>query len=162
MARISILVVMLLTIGLSANGQTSAAESRARLEMFVGSWTVLGQEDTFSERCEWYHNKSFIVCNSEERQSHGVFKGVSILGYSELTGTYTYYNYNSTGGSRALIGFTKSDEWRFTGERLVRGDMVRYEVLIKPTHSGFAFREKRSVNGAAWVLAAEVSYVRRK
>ena len=162
MVRISISVVTLLTMGLSANGQTSPAEFRGRLEAFVGSWTVLGQEDTFSEKCEWYHGKSFIVCNSEERKPDGVFKGVSVLGYSELTGTYTYYNYNSTGGSRALIGFAKSDEWRFTGERLVRGDMVRYEVLIKPTPAGFAFRENRSVNGSAWALAAEVAYVRRK
>ena len=162
MVRISISVVMLMTIGLTANGQTSPAEFRGRLEAFVGSWTVLGQEDTFSEKCEWYHNKSFIVCNSEEKQSQGVFKGVSVLGYSESTGTYTYYNYNSTGGSRALIGFANSDEWRFTGERLVRGDMVRYEVLIKPSRAGLAFSERRSVNGGAWVLAAEVSYVRRK
>src|SRR5687768_3879360 len=92
MPRTSILVVILLASGLLANGQTLPAESRARLEMFVGSWTVLGQEDSFSETCEWYHNKSFVVCNSEERQPHGMFKGVSILGYSELAGTYTYYN----------------------------------------------------------------------
>jgi hypothetical protein len=162
MARISILVMILAASGFSANGQALPEESRARLAMFVGSWTVLGQEDSFSETCGWYHNKSFIVCDSEEKQPRGVLKGVSILGYSELAGTYTYYNYNSTGGSRALIGFANGDEWRFTGERLVRGDVVRYQVLIRPTNSGFAFREERSVNGGAWAAGAEVSYIRRK
>ncbi len=145
-----------------AVAQVPPAEARARLEAFVGSWTVLGQEETYSEICEWYHNNSFIVCNTEQRQPKGVSKSVSILGFSELTGSYTYYGFGSSGGSRSLNGFRKGNEWLFTGERTARGDLVRYQVSMKPTTSGFTFLEERSTNGGPWVVAAQFEYVRRK
>jgi hypothetical protein len=55
----------------------------------------------------------------------------------------------------------KGDELLFTGERLVRGDMVRYQVSMKPVGDAFAFREERSVNGGPWTLAVQAEYVRR-
>jgi hypothetical protein len=147
---------------LVAVAQVPPSESRERLEMFVGSWTIPGQENSYSEICEWYHNRSFIVCNTEEKRPQGVSKSVSVLGFSELSGMYTYYSFGSSGGSRLLNGFLRGDEWLFTGERPVRGDMVRSQVSIKPTTSGFAFREERSTNGAPWIVAARVDYIRRK
>jgi hypothetical protein len=146
----------------SAAAQTSPAEARARLDVLLGSWTLAGQEDAYSETCEWYPNKSFVVCNSEEKSPQGVSKGVSVIGYSELSGMYTYYNYGSSGGSRMLNGFLRGDEFVFTGERPVRGNMVRYQVSIRPMSSGFAFREERSTNGAPWVTAMQADYIRRK
>ena len=151
-----------ITYALVAVAQVPPSESRERLEMFVGSWTIPGQENSYSEICEWYHNRSFIVCNTEEKRPQGVSKSVSVLGFSELSGMYTYYSFGSSGGSRFLNGFLRGDEWLFTGERPVRGDMVRAQVSIKPTTSGFAFREERSTNGAPWIVAAQVDYIRRK
>src|SRR5258706_5451676 len=150
------------THALVALAQVPSSEARARLDALVGSWTVSGQEDSYSEICEWYHNRSFIVCNSEEKRPQGVSKSVSVLGVSDLLGMYTYYNFSSSGGSRYLNGFLRGEEWLFTGERSVRGDMVRYQVSLKPRTSGFAFREETSTNGAPWIVAAQFDYVRRK
>ncbi len=144
------------------SAQVPPGEARARLAVIIGSWTIAGQEASYSEICEWYHNNSFVVCNSEEKAPQGVRKSVSILGFSEISGMYTYYNYGSSGGSRTLNGFLRGDEFLFTGERSVRGDMIRYQVSMKPTDSGFLFREDRSANGAPWVMAAQADYVRRK
>jgi len=154
--------LLLMSHALAAVAQVSPSEARARLEVLVGSWTVSGKEESYSEICEWYQNRSFVVCNTEEKRSQGVWKSVSILGFSELSGMYTYYNYNSSGSSRSLNGFVRGDELLFTGEHPVRGDMVRYQVSVKPTSSGLAFREERSTNGAPWVVAAQVDYIRRK
>lgn len=154
--------VFLITHAIVAVAQVPPREARARLEVLIGVWTVSGQEESYSEVCEWYHNKSFVVCNSEEKGPQGVSKSVSVLGFSEISGMYTYYNFSSSGGSRALNGFLRGDEMLFTGERPVRGDMVRYQVSMKPTTSGFAFREERSTNGAPWVVAGQVDYIRRK
>src|SRR5436190_12611161 len=145
-----------------AAAQTPPAEARARLDVIVGAWTISGQEASYSEICEWYHSKSFIVCNSEEKKSQGISKSVSIIGFSDISGMYTYYNYGSSGSSRTLNGFLQGEELLFTGERSVRGNMVRYQVSMKPTISGFAFREERSTNGAPWVVAAQFDYIRRK
>ncbi len=153
---------VLITHMVFAAAQTPPAEARARLDVIVGAWTISGQEESYSEICEWYHSKSFVVCNSEERKSQGISKSVSIIGFSDISGTYTYYNYGSSGGSRTLNGFLQGEEFLFTGERPVRGNMVRYQVSMKPTSSGFAFREERSTNGAPWVVAAQVEYIRRK
>jgi hypothetical protein len=130
--------------------------------VLIGAWTISGQEDSYSEVCEWYHNRSFVVCNSEEKGPQGVSKSVSVLGFSEISGMYTYYSFGSSGGSRTLNGFPKGDEMLFTGERAIRGDMVRYQVSMKPTTSGFSFREVRSTNGAPWVVVAQADYPRRK
>ncbi len=140
----------------------AASDARARLNAIVGGWTISGQEDSYSEICDWYHNRSFVVCNSEERQAQGVSKSVSVLGFSEISGTYTYYSFSSSGSSRSLNGFLRGDEWIFTGERQIRGDVVRYQVSMKPTTSGFAFREERSPNGGPWTVVAEFNYVRKK
>lgn len=142
--------------------QPSPSEARARLGVLVGSWTLSGMEDSYSETCEWYHDSSFVVCNSEEKRPQGVAKSVSILGYSEHSGMYTYYSFDSLGGSRSLNGFQRGEEWVFTGERSIRGEMVRYQVSMKPTPSGFAFREERSANGGPWAVVAQMDFKRRK
>lgn len=154
--------IVLITHVIIAAAQAPAGEARARLDVLVGTWTVSGQEESYSEICDWYHNKSFVVCNSEEKGTQGVSKSVSVIGFSEISQMYTYYNYGSSGGSRTLNGFVRGDEILFTGERSVRGNMVRYQISMKPTNSGFAFREERSTNGAPWVVAAQVDYIRRK
>ena len=140
----------------------NSSDARARLNAFVGDWTVAGQEDSYSEICEWYQNRSFVVCNTEEKRAQTVAKSVSVLGFSETSGTYTYYSFGSSGGGRNLTGFLRGDEWIFTGERAIRGEMVRYQVSIKPTTIGLAFREERSTNGGPWMVVAEFNYIRKK
>jgi hypothetical protein len=138
------------------------AKARARLGAIVGSWTIEGMEQAFAETCEWFDRNSHVVCTSEEKGADKVSRAVSILSFSEHSGTYAYYNYGSSGSVRALTGFNVDGNWLFTGERrTASGDTVRSQVRMSPMGEAVAFKEERSTNGGAWQTVAEFKYVRK-
>jgi len=158
----AVVIILLTALASSADGE-EPEKARARLGSLVGSWTLEGQEDSFSEICEWYDGQSHVVCTSEEKDGGQLARGVSVLSFSDHTGTYAYYHYGSSGSVRALTGFNVDGTWLFTGERRVRsGDIIRSQVRMQPVEGGFTFKEERSANGGPWKTTAEFKYVRKK
>lgn len=77
-------VLTLLTCGLPAAASTGVHPPHVeqRLSFLVNDWTIDGAEATYRENCEWYSERSFVVCNSEDRESGKPVRSVSILGWS--------------------------------------------------------------------------------
>jgi hypothetical protein len=154
-----------LALTLAAAGPALAQDAdaaRARLEMFIGRWTLLGDEERVLETCRWYADKrSFVVCESEAKTADGVLRAVSVLGYDDVAARYTYHHYNDRGRSRSQQGWWADDgTLRFAGERVLRGKPVREQVTIRRHERGFTLVEQRSVEGGDWQTTGEAEYRR--
>lgn len=134
----------------------------ARLTYFVGDWTVKGQEATYREKCDWYGDRAFVVCFSEDKSDNS--SSYSILGYSQADANFTYHSYRDSGSSNTRAGFPHGDRGIvYVRER--RGDAghIRTSTFLEPRSDGsIHFREDQSTNGGAWKTSYQFDYVRRK
>jgi len=137
------------------------AEIEARLAPLVGDWTIAGQEATYRETCEWYRNRSFVVCTSIDTSDGSMSQ--SVLGYSAAETRFTYYNYESGGTSNSRFGYPLGENGLvYTLERRSSAGYTRTATFITPQADGrLQFREERSVNGGPWNETANFYYVRR-
>ena len=136
-------------------------EVEMRLAPLVGDWTIPGQEATYRETCEWYRNRSFVVCTSTDSGDNSISQ--SILGYSASEGRFTYYNFSGSGASNVRVGYPHGEKGLvYTIERRTSAGIVRATTFLTPQPDGrYHFREERSVNGGPWTEAVNFYYVRR-
>lgn len=158
-------VAVLCGTGLTAQDSGSdvrrqAAEARERLGFLVGTWTVEGMEDKWTEICEWYQNRSHIVCNSEIATPSGLLYGVSVFSYSERKQRYAYYHYASSGVANEMDVFIDNGSLLATYERQIGADLVREQVTMVPRGDGtYDFREDTSTNGGPWKTGTSIHYI---
>lgn len=146
----------------AADAKEVAARQRERLEFLIGTWTVESMEDSFTETCEWYHQRSHVVCSSETVTAGGTRKGVSVFSYSTRKGRYVYYHYGSSGVANEMDVFIVDKSLLATYERQVGADLVREQVWMTPRADGtYDFREDDSTNGGPWTTVASVHYLRK-
>ena len=137
-------------------------EVEQQLAFLVNDWTIEGSEATYRETCRWYHQRSFVVCESVDSSEGAPAHSVSILGWSAATKNYTYHHYGQNGRSRSEMCFP-NDQRGLTclGERRTDAGVVQSRAHIWPVEGGAAFRSERSVNGGAWSETARLKYVPR-
>jgi hypothetical protein len=138
------------------------ADVEQRLSFLVNDWTIEGAEATYREHCEWYPERSFVVCNSEDRESGTPVRSVSILGWSAASQTYTYHHYAQSGRSRSEECFA-NEQGGLTclGQRRDGPNLIESRSHIWPVQGGAAFRNERSENGGAWKDTVHLKYVPR-
>jgi hypothetical protein len=154
--------VTVLAMGLQAPAASvHPPEVEARLAVIVGDWTVAGQEATYREICEWYRNRSFVVCTSTDSSDGSMSQ--SILGFSAAEARFTYHNFASGGTSNSRVGYPHGENGLvYTLERRTAAGVVRATTYLMPQPDGrIHFREDRSVNGGPWNEAANFYSVRR-
>ena len=162
MHRAWLSVVATLIVAPAAQASVHPPEVEARLAAIVHDWTIKGMEGAYRETCEWYHDRSFVVCNTTETEKGKTFRSVSILGWSDQRQTYTYHHYGSTGRSRSEVGYpTPEGGIVFLGERQSAAGATQYRSVLRPRlpGPGFEFSQTRSVNGGAWEPSANFHYV---
>ncbi len=127
------------------------SEVEQRLSFLVDDWTIEGAEATYRENCEWYAERSFVVCNSQDGESGKRMQSVSIFGWSAATQNYTYHHYGQNGRSRSETCFA-DEQGGLTclGERRDGAKLIESRSHIWPVASGAAFRNERSENGGLW------------
>jgi hypothetical protein len=137
-----------------------AAEPRAELGLFQGRWTIEGMEASYTETCEWLPGRAFLKCQAEDRSESEPSHSLSVLGYSERDGHYTYHGFGGSGTARTLQGFLQDGIWRFHGQTGRAPDWRRWQVTITPFEGGFQFREEVSDQSGPWRETARFKYVR--
>ena len=158
--RMFVLPAALLVAAPAAAG-VHPPEIEARLAAAIGDWTIKGMEKTYSEKCEWYGDRAFVVCASEDRSDGSSSR--SIMGYSSAGGHFTYHNYSATGSSNSRIGFPYGQAGMvYTTERKVPEGTARLTTYLMPEGTNVRFREERSLNGGPWQVAMEFTYVPRR
>jgi hypothetical protein len=127
-------------------------EIEARLAHIVGDWTVEGQEATYRETCEWYKDRSFVVCSTTDSSDGSASQ--SILGYSAFEARFTYYNFGNGGTSNVRSGYPHGDSGLvYTLERRNPSGYYRVTTYVLPQSDGrLHFREE----------TANFHYIRRK
>lgn len=147
----------------AAPAPDAARLARDKLGFLVRAWTVEGKEDTFTETCDWFHDRSHVVCNSETVTPEKISKGVSVFSWSAQTGRYLYYHYGSSGVAVEMDVFLVDGGLMATYEREVGRDLVREHVWMMPRPDGsFDFREDDSVNGGPWKTVAQFHYIEKR
>lgn len=134
---------------------------RAALEFFRGEWTLKGHEKTFVERCDWLPGKGFVACHAEDRSEERPSFSMSVFGFSEADGMYTYTGFSGSGTQRSLRGNLHENVWRFYGQSDRAPNWRRWQVTIRPTADGFHFREEVSDKSGPWRVATEFEYLRK-
>lgn len=152
-----------ISLASASTGGTHPPEVEARLAFLVEDWTIEGSENVYRETCRWYHGRSFVVCEAEDRSEPTPSHSVSIFGWSAAAKTYTYHHYSQSGRSRSETCFA-SEQGGLTclGERRNGEQLVQTRAHIWPVEGGAAFRSERSVNGGAWTEATRLKYVPRR
>lgn len=140
-----------------------ASESpRAALDFFSGEWTVAGQESTYVEVCSWLPGNGFLACHAEDRSEPKHSFSMSVFGYSDADGLYTYSGFGDSGTQRSLRGSLIDGIWRFNGQSDRGPNWRRWQVTITPHAAGFHFREEVSERSGPWRVANEIEYVRKR
>jgi hypothetical protein len=139
-----------------------ATEVEARLGVLVGDWTVVGREATYRDTCDWFGDRSFVICTTRNSAKDSLDQ--AIVGYSEEVGHYTYYSFGNGGESNARIGFPSGERGLvLTTEQHQPAGVTRITTLLEPQADGrLRIREDRSVDGGQWSMTAEIFYVARR
>jgi hypothetical protein len=147
----------------AASAGVHPPEVEQRLAFLVNDWTIEGAEETYRENCEWYADRSFVVCNSDDRESGESVRSVSVLGWSAATQNYTYHHYAQNGRSRSETCFA-NEQGGLTclGARRDGARLIETRSHIWPEAGGAAFRSERSENGGPWKETIKLRYVPRK
>ena len=137
-------------------------EVEARLGMLVGDWTVVGRETTYRDKCDWFGDRSFVICIARNSAKNSLDQ--TIVGYSKEDGHYTYFSFGNSGESNARIGFPSGERGLvMTTERRQPAGLTRITTLLEPQADGrLRIREDRSVDGGPWSMTAEIFYVARR
>ncbi|HET9427524.1 MAG TPA: hypothetical protein VFO69_04115 [Allosphingosinicella sp.] len=138
-------------------------EVERQLAFLVDDWTIEGMEATYRETCRWYHQRSFVVCETTDSSEGAPSHSVSILGWSAATRNYTYHHYGQSGRSRSETCFA-NDQRGLTclGERRTDDGLLQTRSHIWPVEGGAAFRSERSLNGGPWTETVSLKYVPRR
>ena len=157
---VQVMRILLLAVAGSLAIPLGAAEPRAALEVLHGRWTIQGSESTYLETCEWLPGGAFLACRAEDRSEKEPSHSLSVLGYSQRDGHYTYHGFGSSGTPRTLQGFLHDGVWHFHGQSGRAPDWRRWQVTMTPTERGFRFREEASDRSGPWKETAAFDYVR--
>jgi hypothetical protein len=134
-----------------------------RLAFIVGDWTVSGSDALYSDNCQWFDDKSFVVCDTRDARKGELHHSIAVLGYSAATGNYTYQQYDNSGRGRTESCFA-NDQGGLTclGERRDGAELTQTRSYIWPNTGGLGIRQEKSTNAASWSDVGQVQYVRRK
>lgn len=160
--RAIILGVLFVAGAGTATAGVHPAEVEQRLSFLVNDWTIEGAEGTYRENCQWYEQRSFVVCSTIDRESGNPVHSVSILGWSAATQNYTYHNYGQSGRSRSETCFANDRAGltclyqRRDGPRLIES-----RSHIYPVAGGAEFYNERSENGGPWEETVRLKYIPR-
>ena len=153
---------------LSVMGATSSQagihppEVEQRLSFLVNEWTIEGSETTYRESCSWYAERSFVVCNTEDRSGGDPVLSVSIFGWSASAQNYTYYHYGQNGRSRSETCFPSDIGGLIClGQRRDGPRLIESRLHIWLVEGGAEFRNERSENGGPWQETVQLKYVTR-
>ena len=146
----------------SAMAGVHPAEVEQRLAFIVGDWTIGGAQATYRENCQWYERRSFVVCNTIDRESGSPVHSVSILGWSAATQNYTYHHYGQDGRSRSETCFA-NDRAGLTClyNRRDGAKLIESRSHIYPVARGAEFYNERSENGGPWRETVRFTYIPR-
>lgn len=153
--------VLLCILAVAGIRPLAAAETRSELEFFRDSWTIKGLETSYTETCEWLPGGGFLACRAEDRSEGEPSYSLSIFGYSESHGQYTYDGFGGAGLHRSLRGNVHGGVWRFHGQSDRGPNWRRWQVTITPSAQGFQFREEASDLSGPWKEVAAFEYIRR-
>ena len=161
--RFNLAALLLVAASATANAGVHPAAVEQRLAFIVNDWTIEGAEATYRETCEWYAQRSFVVCNTVDREGGSPAHSVSILGWSEATQNYTYHNYGDSGRSRSETCFANAlGGLTCLNQRRDGAKLIESRSHIWPVAGGAAFRNERSENGGPWKETVRIKYVPRK
>ena len=133
------------------------------LSFLVGEWTIDGLQDRYRDSCGWFDDRAFVVCNTIDGRHGKPQHHVAVIGWSAVTGNYTYLSYGQDGASRSETCFV-NDPKRLTclGERRAEDGFFQVRSHIWPTSTGLGISQERSRNGGAWTDVGQVAYIRAK
>lgn len=149
-----------LLVAASTPCMAEGGPSRAALGFFAGTWTIRGHEASYRERCDWLPGAAFLACRSVDRSDEPPSHGLSIFGYLESDGLYTYHGFGGSGSQRNLRGGLQDGVWRFYGDSGRGPEWRRWQVVITPTPGGFSFREEVSDRGGPWRESVALEFLR--
>lgn len=162
MKRLVFTIIVAASSGAAVAG-VHPAEVEQRLAFLVNDWTIEGAEATYRENCEWYADRSFVVCNTVDREDGTPSNSVSILGWSTATQNYTYHHYSQSGRSRSETCFANElSGLTCLAQRRDGSKLIESRSYIWPVQGGAAFRNERSENGGLWKETVRLKYVPRK
>ena len=156
------LALAFLALGGAASAEVHPAEVERQLSFLVEDWTIQGAEATYRETCRWYHERSFVVCESVDREAGAPAHSVSIFGWSTDDRSYTYHHYGQNGRSRSERCFPNPERGlTCLGERRTPAGLVLTRSRIWPIDGGAQFVAERSSNGGPWTESARLKYLPR-
>ena len=147
----------------SASAGVHPSEIENRLAFIVGDWTVAGADSVYSDNCQWFDDKSFVVCDTRDARKGVLHHSIAVLGYSTTAANYTYQQYDNGGGGRNETCFA-NDQGGITclGQRRDGAQLTETRSYIWPNTGGLGIRQEKSVNAGAWSEVGQVQYVHRK
>lgn len=141
---------------LAAQDPAARSPEHARLEFFVGRWSVDGlAEGGFkyeaTETCEWFAGSFHVICRGEGVAGAAGMKRQTIIGYDRREKTYTYYTINNSWAEFYLRGGETSDVWSLGVETNAGGVSARIRAMLtRLSPTSYSARLEGSRDGGDW------------
>jgi hypothetical protein len=131
--NVALAITVFATTALAQVPRRPGAE-QARLQTFVGTWTVEAEEEGFAytlrETCEWFTGGFHVVCRSEGTGAASAMRAQAIIGYDTREKTYTRYSHNSLGNGIFMKGSVSGQVWTWTGDISVDGKPMKLRAAV--------------------------------
>jgi len=129
-----------------------------RMSAWLGKWTCeTKDEGGGTMTCDWFDGGFFLECPFDWKTVSGAeLKVATIMGYSKVDNSYTWYRYWSNGWSDYSKGWVRDAAWTwvFENERVTKG-LRRRQVTCNFSEDGWTYKWERSVEGEPWTVTQE-------
>ncbi|WP_066554253.1 hypothetical protein [Croceicoccus bisphenolivorans] len=160
MRRLLLALAALLAIPANASAGVHPEAVENGMAFLVNDWTILGYEGKYRETCRWWHENSFVICETTDDTEDPAQHSVSMFGWSEAGKHYTYYHYGQDGRSRSETCFANAEGGlTCLGGRTGEAGLIHTRSRIWPIAGGAQFVAERSVNGSDWGETVRLQYV---
>lgn len=154
-----------LTVAMSGVAAASVHPTQVeqRLAFIIGNWTIAGWQAKYQDDCQWFDNRSFVVCDTRDARQGTPHRSIAVIGWSAADRHYTYQQYDDRGRARAETCF-QNEQAGLTclGERRASDGLTQTRTHITPVAGGLALRQDKSVNAGPWTEVGQLKYVTRK
>jgi hypothetical protein len=167
----TILAATLVLLAISAVAQVPAKPGPevAKLNYFVGSWTLdatigqgpwgAGGKFSSSATTDWLPGEFFIRTQTDFKmppEVGGEGKSTAITGYDAEQGAYTRDEFNSHGDRVSSKGTLAGDTWTWNSSRNYAGTQVQIRTTVKPlSPTSYNLKIESSIDGTTWMTFME-------
>ncbi len=150
---------------LSSGSVTADADPTQELELYVGSWTVLGAgSENWRETCAWLPaGGRHVVCQGRDKVDGVPSESLSVYSYDAAAREYVYHGFRPDGSFESERGQRTATGFLFASDKGSGAERVRTRFTVTELGNGHFLGTSEIAKGdGPFVVRSKAEYVRSR